>query len=81
MSKGTLQRRLACMRTATIADAFADHVLGVTVGGEELDECALVVCRDEARHHAFRRFFCLCLAHHAAKAVKDNSRHLRNGDV
>jgi len=38
------------MRTATIADVLADHVLGETVGHEKLDESAFVVGRLEPRH-------------------------------
>src|SRR5258708_40300700 len=48
------------------SDISADHVLGVTVGNEKLNKCAVFVCRDEARHPALRGFFCLCFAHHAA---------------
>src|SRR6266446_5788534 len=52
MGKGTLQPGLADMRTASIADVLADQVLSVTVGNQKLDQCPLVVCRDEARHPA-----------------------------
>src|SRR5712692_11945353 len=60
VGKGTLQRRLADMRTTTIVDVSADQVLGVTVGDEKLDDCPVLVGWHEARHPAFRRFFCLC---------------------
>src|SRR5262249_7060121 len=65
VSEGTLQCGLRNVGTTTIADVLADYVLGKTVRDEWLDECALVVRRDEARHPALRGFFCFRLPHRA----------------
>ncbi len=60
--ESSLQRRFADMRTTAVADVLADHVLGVTVGNEKLNECPVFVGRHEARHPALMRFFCLAHA-------------------